>query len=74
MLYILAGYQVQWRTLPSLWPCSFALIIDSERQMIYASGSIPLDPVSMQVVEGGVEAQTVRPLQTPCAAGSAHDK
>jgi hypothetical protein len=28
-------------------------------QLIYASGSIPLDPATMQVVEGGIEAQTV---------------
>ncbi|WVQ99049.1 hypothetical protein IAU59_006181 [Kwoniella sp. CBS 9459] len=26
--------------------------------LIYASGSIPLDPVSMNVVEGGIEEQT----------------
>ncbi|GAA3707328.1 RidA family protein [Oceanisphaera sediminis] len=26
--------------------------------MVYTSGQIPLDPVSMDVVEGGIEAQT----------------
>lgn len=30
--------------------------------MIYASGSIPLDPKSMDIVPGGIEEQTVRPV------------
>jgi hypothetical protein len=29
--------------------------------MIFASGAIPLDPKSMEVVKGGIEEQTVRP-------------
>jgi enamine deaminase RidA (YjgF/YER057c/UK114 family) len=29
--------------------------------MIFASGAIPLDPKSMEVVNGGIEEQTVCP-------------
>ena len=34
-------------------------------QLIYASGSIPLDPKSMEIVAGGIEEQTVsRPFSS----------
>ena len=35
--------------------------------MVYCSGQIPLDPVSMQVVSGGIEAQTERVLTSMAA-------
>lgn len=41
-------------------------------QLIYASGSIPLDPATMQVVEGGIEAQTVSWAVADCYGGETH--
>jgi 2-iminobutanoate/2-iminopropanoate deaminase len=35
--------------------------------VVYCSGQIPLDPVSMQVVAGGIEAQTERVLTSMAA-------
>ena len=32
-------------------------------EMIYASGQVPLDPVSGKMVEGGIREQTVRVLE-----------
>lgn len=40
----------------AIGPYSQAIKTDS---LIFLSGCIPLDPVSMKVVEGGVEEQTV---------------
>jgi 2-iminobutanoate/2-iminopropanoate deaminase len=46
--------------------------------LIFASGQIPLDPATMQVVEGGIEEQTERVLDNLKAvleaAGSALDR
>jgi len=45
---------------------------------IFASGQIPLDPATMQIVEGGIEAQTERVLDNLKAvlegAGSSLDR
>lgn len=47
-------------------------------ELIFCSGQIPLDPVSMQLIEGDIEAQTRRVLQNLAAvltaAGSGLDK
>ena len=45
---------------------------------VYISGQIPLDPVTMEVVEGGFEAQAVRVFEnlqaiTEAAGGSMND-
>jgi 2-iminobutanoate/2-iminopropanoate deaminase len=44
----------------------------------YLSGQIPLDPVTMQIVEGGIEAQTERVLENLkavlSASGSGFDR
>lgn len=46
--------------------------------LVYCSGQIPLDPVSMQIVPGGIEAETERVMQNLGAvlraAGSGFDK
>ncbi|BEI86876.1 hypothetical protein CcaverHIS002_0702220 [Cutaneotrichosporon cavernicola] len=44
--------------------------------MIFASGAIPLDPKSMQVVEGGIKEQTAQVLKNMSAvlAASGTDK
>ncbi|ORY22569.1 Endoribonuclease L-PSP/chorismate mutase-like protein [Naematelia encephala] len=39
--------------------------------LIYASGSIPLDPVSMEVVQGGIEEQTAQVFKNVSAVLSA---
>lgn len=44
----------------ALGPYSQAIVLDG---MVYASGQIALDPVSGQLVEGDVQAQTHRVLQ-----------
>jgi len=45
---------------------------------IFASGQIPLDPATMQIVEGGIEEQTLRVLENLKAvieaAGSSLDR
>ena len=45
---------------------------------IFASGQIPLDPVTMQIVEGGIQSQTERVLENVkavlAAAGSSLDR
>ena len=38
---------------------SQAIKMYADDQTIYASGAIPLDPKSMEVVSGGIEEQTV---------------
>ncbi|KAK4700424.1 2-iminobutanoate/2-iminopropanoate deaminase, partial [Phenoliferia sp. Uapishka_3] len=44
----------------AIGPYSQAIKTDS---LIFTSGCIPLDPVSMKVVEGGVEEQTTQALK-----------
>jgi len=39
----------------AIGPYSHAVQVDN---LLYASGQIPLDPVSMKIVEGGIEAET----------------
>lgn len=45
----------------AIGPYSQAIKTDS---LVFLSGCIPLDPVSMKVVEGGVEEQAVRTSNT----------
>ena len=39
----------------AIGPYSHAVQVDN---LLFASGQIPLDPVSMKIVEGGIEAET----------------
>lgn len=41
--------------------------------MVFCSGQIPLDPASMEVVSGGIEAQAVRVLENMKAVAAAAD-
>jgi 2-iminobutanoate/2-iminopropanoate deaminase len=41
----------------AIGPYSQAIIAGN---MVYTAGQIPLDPVTMQIVEGGIEEQTTR--------------
>lgn len=45
----------------AIGPYCHASIVDN---MIYTSGQIPLDPATGKIVEGGIEAQTERVMQT----------
>jgi 2-iminobutanoate/2-iminopropanoate deaminase len=43
----------------AIGPYSQAVVVDvGDKKMVFCSGQIALDPVSMNIVEGGVEAQT----------------
>ncbi len=52
----------------AIGPYSQAVKVD---HTVYCSGQIPLDPVSMQVVEGGVRAQTHQVLKNLTAVANA---
>lgn len=39
--------------------------------LVFCSGQIPLDPVSMEIVSGGIEAQAVRVLENMQAVAAA---
>lgn len=39
--------------------------------LVFCSGQIPLDPVSMEIVSGGIEAQAVRVLENMKAVAAA---
>ncbi|MCB1648289.1 MAG: RidA family protein [Pseudomonadales bacterium] len=41
--------------------------------LVFCSGQIPLDPASMEVVDGGIEAQAVRVLENMKAVAAAAD-
>lgn len=59
----------------AIGPYSQAIVANG---LVFCSGSIPLDPVSGNVIEGGIEAQTKRVLDNMKAvlegAGSSLDK
>ncbi len=62
----------------AIGPYSQAIKVAGTNGLIFASGQIPLDPATMQIVEGGVERQTERVLDNLKAvleaAGSALDQ
>ena len=58
------------RAPPAIGPYSQALRSGS---LLFCSGQIPLDPDSGQLVEGGIEAQTVRVLDNLVAVLTAAD-
>jgi len=49
----------------AIGPYSQAVIVDlgGNRKLIYSAGQIALDPATMEVVEGGIEAQTRQVLE-----------
>lgn len=48
----------------AIGPYSQAVVVDG---MVYCSGQIPFDPVTMEQVEGGIEAQTDQVLRNLAA-------
>jgi 2-iminobutanoate/2-iminopropanoate deaminase len=59
----------------AIGPYSQAIVYNG---IAYLSGQIPLDPATMQIVEGGIEAQTERVLENLkavlAACGSSFDR
>ncbi len=62
----------------AIGPYSQAIKVTGENGFIFASGQIPLDPVTMQLVDGEIRVQTERVLQNVKAvleaAGSSLDR
>jgi 2-iminobutanoate/2-iminopropanoate deaminase len=46
----------------AIGPYSQAVLVKAGRQTLYASGQIALDPISGEMVQGGIEAETRRVL------------
>jgi 2-iminobutanoate/2-iminopropanoate deaminase len=47
----------------AIGPYTQAVKTDSANGLVFASGQIPLDPETMQIVDGGIRAQTERVLK-----------